>query len=232
MTDALGRSRRFGRDWGIDHLSLDAVVAFVDNELSAAAHDRATRHVAGCGECAAEVVAQGQVRSALRAADEPQAPSSLLSRLGSIPRDTDLPGMPHGLAMSPEGELVHVLRPERMPDAAAVQSTRYVTPAGLGSPVPHQGRRRMRVSATAVSGLALGAIAFVALPSATSSAPPTQQDRGVLGGSVLGTPGAGSARLDTGPTVQPAAVRNPTTPTSLPTSLPTSSPTRTPETGR
>ncbi|GAA4559915.1 anti-sigma factor family protein [Pseudonocardia xishanensis] len=218
MTDA---GRRFGRgtpDWGVDHLSLDAVVAFVDNELSAAAHERATRHVAACGDCAAEVVAQGQVRSALRSAHEPHVPSSLLSKLGSIPRDTDLPGPPPGLAMSPEGELVSVLRPERMPSAGLGP---MVSPAGLnGAQVPGQSRRRIRVGATAVSGLALGALAFVGLPAAGSTTPPAQPDRGVLGGAVLGGPGA--AQLNTG--VQPAAVRNST--------APTPSPSRTPEPGR
>jgi hypothetical protein len=209
MTDAPGRSRRFSRDWGFDHLSQDAVVAFVDDELSAAAHTRAERHVADCGECAAEVVAQRQVRSALRAADEPQVPAWLLNKLGSIPQDTDLPGPPPGLAMTADGELVSVLRPEAL-----------AAPAGLGAVPAQPQRRRMRVGVTAVSGLALGALAFVGLPSA-SSTPPAPPDRGVLGGSVLGTPNSGTARLNTGPTVQPAAVRN--TPT------PTPSPTRTPE---
>jgi hypothetical protein len=201
MTDP---RRRFIRDWGFDHLSLDAVVAFVDDELSAAAHSRAERHVAECGECAAEVVAQRQVRSALRSADEPHVPSWLLSKLGSIPQDTDLPGPPPGLAVTAEGELVSVLRPEAL-----------VAPAGLAG-VPPQNRRRMRAGVTAVSGLALGALAFVGLPSGSSSTPPAQPDRGVLGGSVLGTPGAGTARLNTGPTVQPAAVRSSTTPTPEP----------------
>jgi len=222
MTDALGRSRRFGRgtpNWGVDHLSLDAIVAFVDDELSAAAHERATRHVVECGDCAAEVVAQGQVRSALRQADEPHVPSSLLSKLGSIPRDTELPGPPAGLAVSPEGELVSVLRPDRMPPAGM---SHMIAPAGLDAApaVPDQSRRRVRVGATAVSGLALGALAFVGLPAVTASTPAVQPDRGVLGGSVLGNPGV--ARLDTN--VQPAAVRATTTTT--PTTTP--APSRTP----
>lgn len=210
MTDA---RRRFGRDWGIDHLSLDAAVAFVDDELSAAAHSRAERHIEECDECAAEVVAQRQVRAALRAADEPCVPSSLLSKLGSIPREAELPAIPAGLAMTADGELVSVLRPEA-----------FGSPAGLDGdavPVPGQSRRRVRAGVTAVSGLALGALAFVGLPSA-SSTPPVQPDRGVLGGSVLGTPNSGTARLNTGPTVAPVAVRNTPTPT----------PTRTSEPGR
>ncbi|MCF7551136.1 anti-sigma factor [Pseudonocardia sp. WMMC193] len=216
MTDGLRGSRRFGRDWGIDHLSLDAVVAYVDDELSAAAHTRAEQHLADCGECSAEVVAQRQVRSALRAADEPRVPDWLRTKLGSIPQDTDLPGPPPGLAVTAEGELVSVLRPEALSPQA------LVAPAGLDAAhtVPVQSRRRTRVGVTAVSGLALGALAFVGLPSATSSTPPAQPDRGVLGGPVLGTPNAGTARLNTGPTVQPAAVRSTPTPTPSPTRVP------------
>jgi anti-sigma factor RsiW len=221
MTD--GR-RRFTRDWGIDHLSQDAVVAFVDDELSTAAHERATRHVAGCAECAGEVVAQRQVRSALRGASEPHVPSSLLSKLGAIPRDTDLPTLPPGLAMSAEGELVSVLRPERV--AAAVRPTRelsaFEAPAGLDArAIPGQSRRRLRVGVTAVSGLALAGLTFVALPAGDSTTAPVQPDRGVLGGPVLGTPSVSNARLDTAPVVQPAAVRP----------SPTTSPAPTPESG-
>ena len=72
-------ARRFSApDWGQDHLSLDAVVAFVDDELSAGAHLRAEAHLDCCRECRAEVVAQRQARTALRAADGPCLPSSLL----------------------------------------------------------------------------------------------------------------------------------------------------------
>src|SRR5690349_7369312 len=123
MADA---RRRFGRsapNWGVDHLSQDAVVAFVDDELSLAAHERGAAHVASCGECAAEVVAQRQVRSALRAADEPHVPSALLSMLRNIPQEAELPPPPPGLAVTTDGQLVSVLRPEGMPDAQSGSST-------------------------------------------------------------------------------------------------------------
>ena len=48
-------------DWGQDHLSTEAVAAYVDGELGERPYDRATRHLAECSECAAQVVAQGQV---------------------------------------------------------------------------------------------------------------------------------------------------------------------------
>jgi DNA-binding winged helix-turn-helix (wHTH) protein len=48
------------------HLLPDAVVAFVDGDLSWPAHDRAAAHVAQCARCAAEVAAQRQVAAGLR----------------------------------------------------------------------------------------------------------------------------------------------------------------------
>ena len=79
-------SRRFSLsspDWGQAHLTLDAIVAYVDDELSPGAHARAQAHLDGCGECRAEVGAQRQARAALRAAGGPCLPSSLLRSLRS-----------------------------------------------------------------------------------------------------------------------------------------------------
>jgi len=231
MSDGQRPSRRFGRgapNWGIDHLSQDAVVAFADDELSAGAHQRAAGHLADCGECAAEVIEQRQVRSALRGADEPRVPASLLSVLRSIPQDADLPGPPPGLAVTADGQLVSVLRPDRM-RTDTPSPVVYGAPAGLAGTtahVPAQSRgRRLRVGATAVSGLALGALAFGALPSAgVAPAAPAQLDRGVLGGSLLGgttqAPGDGSSsgiRPTVGPALQPAAIRTSGTPSATPT---------------
>jgi RNA polymerase sigma-70 factor (ECF subfamily) len=47
-------------DWGQAHLSLDAIVAYVDDELSPGAQTRAQEHLDSCGECRAEVGAQRQ----------------------------------------------------------------------------------------------------------------------------------------------------------------------------
>lgn len=137
-------------DWGQDHLTVEAVAAYVDGELAERPYDRATRHLAACPECAAQVVAQGQARAALRSARCPSLPSSLMSALRSIPHDAELPGAPNGLAMSPEGELVSSADP--------VDPT---PPAGLaGTPKP----RRSRLGAgAAISGLALGALAIGAV---------------------------------------------------------------------
>ncbi len=73
------------------HLALDAVVAFVDGELSLAAHERAAAHVARCATCSAEVAAQRQARSAVRSANSPATPAALLAALQAIPERTALP---------------------------------------------------------------------------------------------------------------------------------------------
>jgi Putative zinc-finger len=146
-------------DWGQDHLSAEAVAAYVDGELADRPYGRATRHLATCSECAAQVVAQGQARAALRSARCPSLPSSLMSTLRSIPQDTDLPGPPNGLAIGPDGELVSRLRPDPRPAAdpspPAGLATTPTTPA-----TPAKARRSRIGASAAISGLALGALAI------------------------------------------------------------------------
>lgn len=102
------------RAWGFldQHLAADAVVALVDGELSAGAHDRASAHLARCPFCAAEVAAQRQASRAVRGAGVPAAPTDLLASLMAIPQVVELPGGPDGLALTPDGQLVAVLKPE------------------------------------------------------------------------------------------------------------------------
>jgi anti-sigma factor RsiW len=139
-------------DWGQDHLSAEAIAAYVDGELAERPYDRATRHLATCPECAAQVVAQGQARAALRSARCPRLSSSLMSTLRSIPQDAELPGPPNGLAIGPDGELVARLRPEPPPVADPA-------PAGLAD-APLKARRSRVGAGAAISGLALGALAI------------------------------------------------------------------------
>jgi anti-sigma factor RsiW len=184
-------------DWGQTHLTSDAVVAFVDDELARRPHDRATQHVAACPDCAAEVVAQRQARTALRGASCPSLPSSLLSSLRAIPQDTELPEPPAGLAVRTDGQLVSVLRAE----ACLVATESRPGGADPSDPPvadPH-GRRRMRFGAgAAVSGLAVGALALGVATVPAVPLPTT--DPGVFGGSALSPGGAIPARfgLDTG----------------------------------
>lgn len=78
--------RRFG---STEHLSTEAIAAFVDGELRMTAHLRAGHHLSLCPLCAAEVDAQRQARSALRDSCPVAMPSSLLGLLSQIP-DRDL----------------------------------------------------------------------------------------------------------------------------------------------
>lgn len=176
--------------WGGGHLALDAIVAYVDEELSSGAQRRALSHLAGCPECASEVVAQTQARIALRASVTPTLSSSLLHSLRNIPSETELSEPPAGLAMGPDGELVSLLREPR-PDGA---------------------RRRpfARLGAGAVvSGLAIGALMMVSQPSgptqtATASLPrgsgvlrPALDARAQLNGLGVGAAAVNGAVFDT-----------------------------------
>ena len=74
--------RRFG---STEHLSTEAIAAFVDGELRMTAHLRAGHHLSLCPLCANEVEAQRQARSALRDSCPVAMPSSLLGLLSQIP---------------------------------------------------------------------------------------------------------------------------------------------------
>jgi hypothetical protein len=74
--------RRFG---STEHLSVEAIAAYVDGELRMSAHLRAAHHLSLCVECAAEVEAQGQARRALRDSGTVAIPNSLLGALTQIP---------------------------------------------------------------------------------------------------------------------------------------------------
>jgi hypothetical protein len=69
-----------------EHLSTEAIAAFVDGELRMTAHLRAAHHLSLCPQCAAEVEAQRQARAALRDSQPIVVPSSLLGMLSEIPR--------------------------------------------------------------------------------------------------------------------------------------------------
>ena len=82
QSDAPVGPRRFG---STEHLSTEAIAAFVDGELRMTAHLRAAHHLSLCPECSAEVDAQGQARAALRDSCPISIPSSLLGTLSQIP---------------------------------------------------------------------------------------------------------------------------------------------------
>ncbi len=79
----VGAPRQFG---STEHLSIEAVAAFVDGELRMTAHLRAAHHLSLCPDCAAEVEDQGRARSALRDHDSHpiRIPTGLLGLLSEI----------------------------------------------------------------------------------------------------------------------------------------------------
>ncbi|MUL66841.1 RNA polymerase subunit sigma-70 [Mycobacterium sp. CBMA 234] len=79
--------RRFG---STEHLSIEAIAAFVDGELQMGAHLRAASHLSQCADCAGEVDAQGQARSALRDSCPIIAPNALLGALTNIPNSASM----------------------------------------------------------------------------------------------------------------------------------------------
>jgi hypothetical protein len=85
QSDAPVGPRQFG---STEHLSTEAIAAFVDGELRMTAHLRAAHHLSLCMECAGEVEAQRQARAALRDSRPIAIPNSLLGLLSQIPQDT------------------------------------------------------------------------------------------------------------------------------------------------
>ncbi|OBI48970.1 anti-sigma E factor RseA [Mycobacterium sp. E787] len=78
----VGAPRRFR---STEHLSIEAIAAFVDGELRMNAHLRAAHHLSLCPECAAEVEDQSRARAALRDSHPIRIPTNLLGLLSEIP---------------------------------------------------------------------------------------------------------------------------------------------------
>ena len=95
----VGAPRRFG---STEHLSPEAIAAFVDGELRMTAHLRAAHHLSLCPQCAAEVEAQQQARSALRDSCPIRIPSSLLGMLSEIPHQSAMTGDGGAAGIAPE----------------------------------------------------------------------------------------------------------------------------------
>jgi anti-sigma factor RsiW len=163
------------RGWGLSgqHLLPDVVVAFVDGELSPTAQDRASSHVAKCSVCAAEIAAQRQAASAVHAANTFSAPAGLLANLRAIPDQVEIPEMPDGLAMTQDGQLVAVQRPDRVPALGGTAPLGTSTKLGEGRAVlgRRPGRRAAQGAGVVVSGLVLGALAFTSAASGGAEPP-------------------------------------------------------------
>jgi hypothetical protein len=169
------------RGWRLSesHLLPDAVVAFVDQELSLGAHERAAAHLAHCPSCAADVAAQRAASAAVRGAEVPSISAGFLASLRAIPQHTDLPGGPDHLAVGADGQVVAVQRPECVAGLREVTNDGGASSDALGSSAPLgtspnvlgqgesprlgvAGRRAAQGAGVVVSGLVLGALALVA----------------------------------------------------------------------
>lgn len=92
----VGAPRQFG---STEHLSIEAIAAYVDGELRMKAHLRAAHHLSVCQQCALEVDSQSQARAALRESLPVSMPSTLMGLLTQIPQSTpDEPVPPPGIA--------------------------------------------------------------------------------------------------------------------------------------
>jgi anti-sigma factor RsiW len=198
------------RGWGLpeSHLLPDAVVAFVDGELSLGAQDRASAHVARCASCAADVAAQRQAVQALRQAGAPSMSAGFLASLRSIPENTELPSTPDNLAITADGQLVAIQRPDRVAglrDAGVLGGTAPLgssTPFGQSPNVLGGGRfglarrRAAQGAGVVVSGLVLSALALVATSDGTDGepspalVPPQGVNAGLLPAQLGGAPPA------------------------------------------
>lgn len=179
------------RGWGLSeqHLLPDVVVAFVDGELSATAHDRVSSHMARCRLCAAEIAAQRQASAAVHAANAFSAPAGLLASLRAIPDQVEMPAVPDGLAMTKDGQLVAVQRPDRVPALGGTAPLGSSAKLGEGPSVlgRRPGRRAAQGAGVVVSGLVLGALALVNTASSgdePAQAPASGERPAVVGGGV------------------------------------------------
>ncbi|MCG3757602.1 anti-sigma factor [Amycolatopsis sp. Poz14] len=155
------------------HLMPDAVVALVDGELTPVAHDRALAHLARCPDCAAEVTSQRQAVAAVKDAGAPSMSAGFLASLRSIPEHTDLPGTPDNLAVTSDGQLVAIQRPDRVAGLRDAGVLGGAAPLGTTAPLGQSAnvlgggrfafsrKRAAQGAGVVVSGLVLSALALV-----------------------------------------------------------------------
>lgn len=212
-----------GWSLGESHLLPDAVVAFVDGELSLGAQDRASSHVSRCPLCAAEVTAQRQARAEVKRAEIPTMSAGFLASLKSIPQHTDLPSSPDNLAISEDGTLVAIQRPDRVAGLRSASALGTSAPLGSSSPLGNSStvlgggavgrdgasyrRRAAQGAGVVVSGLVLSALALVA----TSGGSPEQTPQGPGGPqqNVLRAQFGGTGVVNADLTPTPAPSRQP-----------------------
>lgn len=199
MTSALASAAAEVRAEG--HLATDAIVAFVDGELSLSAHERAARHLANCHMCTAEVAAQRQTSTAVRDAGAPAVSQALLAALHDIPQRATLPPGPEELAVTDDGQLVVVQKPSNgrlgstppLGSSQPIGSGSRLGSAGLGPAADGHTTASRRLSGrfaqgagVVVSGLVLGVLVLAAPtePPGTPIVPGSPSPDGIGGGSL------------------------------------------------
>jgi anti-sigma factor RsiW len=159
----------------------EVVVAFVDGELSHGARDRAASHITRCQACAAEVRAQRQTVEAIRRAGAPSMSAGFLASLQSIPQHTELPSAPDNLAITADGQLVAIQRPDRVAGLRDTGVLGGVSPLGSSAPLGQSAnvlgggrfkRRAAQGAGVVVSGLVLSALALVGTSADSGDANP------------------------------------------------------------
>lgn len=224
------------RGWGLpeQHLALDALVAFVDGELSPNARDRAAAHLAHCPSCASDASSQRQARAAVQSAECPSISSGLMQALQAIPSSAELPERPDELGMSEDGQLVAIDRTRTPGKTSALGSEprlgdghSFGRGSALGAETPGKtaerpaGRRARQGAGVVFSGFVLGALAMMNLPAEEEQDYPANgqlPDRGPQDQTVL--PASAQASTEAAPSSQPQVAAN--TATTLPSPSPTS----------
>lgn len=196
------------------HLALEAVVAYVDGELSHGAEARATAHLNACPQCSLDVAAQREAKTFLVDSGRPGLPGDLLSRLRQIPFTTDL--QTPGMTLAMHGENLQWTRtdggsdqpaaalpgtsmapavaaapkpPDKRPPGRAEAGTRPETRrSGLSSLRIRRFRRFRRSLVGAVAGLAVGVLAALVIPVTVTAGTATSPNR-----MVENDPGPGAA---------------------------------------
>lgn len=183
------------------HLALEAVVAYVDGELSPGAEARASAHLRACSQCSLDVVAQREAKTLLVGAGGPELPGTLLSRLRQIPFTTDLQTPNMTLVMY--GEDVQWSRSAGGSDhnGTASGAPPDRRPPGRPEAVTRPGSRRPGLSAGrlrrlrrglmgAMAGLTVGVLAASVAPVSVTAGAATSQPRFVQNSDRPGTASA------------------------------------------
>jgi anti-sigma factor RsiW len=149
------------------HLSDEAIAAYVDGVLGSGARTRAARHVGECADCAAEVAVQREAVWALRAAPAPALPLGLLDRLRELPTTTPL--SPSVEMLAPDGSAVFPAYGTSTEVAQA--ESRAWQPSFAAALVPTTSHPRFSLSSKRAQHavIATAAIAFVSIGMAASS---------------------------------------------------------------